>query len=317
MRYVPSNPLDVVDGDGVHLLANRLQFLDRQTVKEHVQNLARDRIRCFDRQRKTAGEVILRFRQLTLTDPLALQAPELVDDQPEHFARRFRTRVRLGFEIARLLERVELRLRAVGEAALGPKHLVEPVAAFAAEDADREVHSHVIRVLPRNPQMPDPHFGLDRVGFVDHDHATARLGRFHERLRLHVALRPVAEYLLRGRERLFGGHVADDCEDGVVRHEIFLLKRREVIVGNRAERVGRTALRQAVRMEPVHHPIEYRVRDVLGILKADLQSRERLLFLAVDFGGGKRGVARHVRQHAHSGLEAVLHDHDAHLTEIG
>ena len=47
------------------------------------------------------------------------------------------------------LQRVDVGRRAVGEAALGSQHAVQAVAAFAAEDLDREVERHVVRVLAR------------------------------------------------------------------------------------------------------------------------------------------------------------------------
>src|SRR3989442_7625879 len=48
--------LDVVHGDGIDPLADVLQLVDRQTVKEHVHDLHGDRLRRLDRQREAAGD---------------------------------------------------------------------------------------------------------------------------------------------------------------------------------------------------------------------------------------------------------------------
>jgi len=98
--------------------------------------------------------------EAVLADPLALQPPELVDNQPQHFAGRVRPRVGLGLEVAAVLQRVHVGLRAIGEPALGAQHLVQPVAPLAPEDADGEVDRHVIRMRPRDSEVSDPHFGL-------------------------------------------------------------------------------------------------------------------------------------------------------------
>ena len=60
-------------------------------------------------------------------------------------------------------------LRAVGQAALGAQHLVQPVAALAAENPDGQVERHVVRVVARDAELPDAHFGLHRVRLVDDD----------------------------------------------------------------------------------------------------------------------------------------------------
>ena len=148
-RYCARDALDVVRRDRVDALAEGLQLVQIEPVEHRVQDLQRDRARRLDGQREAAGEVRLRVRQLAFGHPLALQAPELVDDQPQRFAGRLGPRVGVGDDVAGVLERVDVGRRAVGQAALGPQHAVQAVAAFAAEDLDREVERQVVRVLAR------------------------------------------------------------------------------------------------------------------------------------------------------------------------
>src|SRR5207245_4898035 len=102
-----------------------------------------------------AGEVRLGVGELALSDAISLEAPELVDDQPQHFTGRLRARVRLRLDVAAPLERVEARLRAVGQPTLGALHLMQAIAAFAAEDPDGQVQRHVVRALARAADVAD------------------------------------------------------------------------------------------------------------------------------------------------------------------
>ena len=252
-----------------------------------------------------------------LTDAVALDPPELVSNQPQDLAGRFRSRVRLGFDVAAPLQRIEARLRAVGQTAFGPKHLVQPVAALAPGDADGEIDRHVVRMRSRDSEMADPDLRLHRVRLVDHDHPPRRVRRLNERFGRQIFLVPIAEHFFRGRERFLGGHVADDRQDGVVRREVAAVKGEQVVARQRSERLRRAVGRHAVRMESVHQPIEDRVGDVLGILEADLETRQHLLPLSFDFSGGERRLARQLGQHAHAFLETVLHHDHVAEREVG
>ncbi len=50
----------------------------------------------------------------------------------------------------------------------------------------------------------------------------------------------------------------------------------------------------AVRMKPVDQPIEDHAGEIVGIVVADLQARQDLLTLPLDFLGGERRMAREV-----------------------
>ena len=79
-----------------------------------------------------------------------------------------------GQEIAALLERVHVGLRAIGQTALRAQDVVETVAPLAAQNPDGEVDGHVVRMLARNADVADPDFGLHRVRLVDHDQPPRR-----------------------------------------------------------------------------------------------------------------------------------------------
>jgi len=127
--------LDVVDGDRVDAIAEVLQLLDGEPVENHVQHLHRNRVGRLDGQREAAREIRLRIGELASAHPLALQAPEFVDDEPQHFPCRLGSRVGLRSEVAALLQRAHVGLRAVGQPTFCAQHLVKPIAAFAAQDA--------------------------------------------------------------------------------------------------------------------------------------------------------------------------------------
>ena len=85
------------------------------------------------------------------------------------------------------------------------------------------------------------------------------------------APRPLAERALGAGERLFGGDVADDGEDGVVGAEPLLVERQQIVARDaRRSTLGVPESRPAVRMEPVDQPIEHDVGEELRILVADL-----------------------------------------------
>ena len=233
---------------------------------ERTFSLHGDRVRRLDRQREAAGRYAF-ASDIALADAIALQPPELVDDEPQHFAGRRRACVRLGFEVAALLEHVEVRLRAVCQPTGRAQHLMQAVAALAAEDPDGEVHRHVIRMVARDADVADADFRLHRVRLVHDDDPARRLRRLRERRRPDVLALPVGEHAPDARERLPRLDVADDGEDRVVGPEILLVEAEHVVAGDRRERLWRAALRQSVRMETVDEPVEDRVGQERRILK--------------------------------------------------
>jgi hypothetical protein len=248
---------------------------------------------------------------------LTLQPPELVDDQPQHFTGGLGARVRFGFEIPGVLQRVHVCLGAVGQPPLCPQDLMQAVAALAAQDADGQVHGHVIRMFPRNPDVTDPYFGLHGIGLVDDDDPPRRIGRRDEQLRRQIPFFPVTKNLLRRIERFVGGDVADDCQDRAVGDEMTVVKRDEIVAGDAGDGLRRAGLGQAVGMKAIHESIEHRIGDVLRIIKTHTQARQHLLALAIDLRLREPGMSRHVRQHPHGGFEAVLHDDHMQERQVG
>ena len=143
-------------------------------------------------------------------------------------------------------------------------------------------------------------------------------GGVDERARPATSLRSQSpNTFLTAVERFLGGHVADDGEDRVVGHEILLVERDDVVPRDAVDASRRAGLRHAVGMEAVDEPIEHGVGDVLGILEADLQAGQHLLPLAIDLLRRERRMPRHVRQHAHAGVEAVLHHDHVEEGQVG
>jgi hypothetical protein len=70
-------------------------------------------------------------------------------------------------------------------------------------------------------------------------------------------------------------------------------------------------------VKAVDEAIEHGVGDVVRVFKADAQTRQRLLPLAIDLGRRERRVAHHVGQHPQTRLEAVLHHHHVQEGQIG
>ncbi len=220
--------------------------------------------------------------ELALERPLALQARELVHHQAQHLAGRLGARVGFRDEVAGLLAGFGVRRGTVGQPALGPQHVVQPVRAFAAEDLHREVPRQVVGMLPRNRQHADANLGLHRVRLVDDDDATGGRRRFDRLGRRDIRARPAAEHALGRRERLVARHVADDRQDHVVRDEVALVVRLQILARDPRQRLGRAAARQAIRMEAVDEAIEQHAGHVVGVVAVDLQRGDGLLLLAID-----------------------------------
>ena len=62
---------------------------------------------------------------------------------------------------------------------------METVAAFAAENLDREIQRQIVGVLSRQREVADPDLGLDGAGAVDDDDAAGWRRRV-DRLRRHA-----------------------------------------------------------------------------------------------------------------------------------
>ena len=72
-QVFPRDALDVVWRYGIDALAVGLQLVEVETVEDGVEHLQRDGARRLDRQRKAAGQVGLRVRELAVLHPLTLQ----------------------------------------------------------------------------------------------------------------------------------------------------------------------------------------------------------------------------------------------------
>src|SRR3989304_3851158 len=86
---------------------------------------------------------------------------------------------------------IPITWRSIWPFALGPQHLMQTVAPFAAEDANGQIERHVIGMVARNADVPHADFRLHRIGFVDDDHAARRIRRLDEPLARHFARLPV------------------------------------------------------------------------------------------------------------------------------
>ena len=185
---------------------------------------------------------------------------------------------------------------------------MEPIAAFAAQNANGEIHGHVVAVVSLNTDVAHANLGLHGIGLVDQDHPPGRIGRVDELVDVNVAPLPVREHVLGGRQRFLRRDVADDGEDGVVGREVLVVKRDEIVTRDGGNRVGRAGFRHAIRVEPEHQPVEDGVGDERRILEADLKVRQQLLALPIDLRRRERRMARDIGQHSQPDLEAVLHD---------
>ena len=115
---------------------------------------------------------------------------------------------------------------------------MQPVAAFAAEDLDREVERQVVRVPARQADVADADLGLDRAGPIDDDDAPRRRWRIRRRGGGVSTRAPVAERPLGAGKRLFVVDVADDREDRVVGAEVRLVERHEVVARDAGDRLS-------------------------------------------------------------------------------
>ena len=277
--------LDVLGGDAIDLLRVVGEVLQVEAVEDRVQHLQRDRVGRLDGQREVAGEERLRRVQLALVDRLLLQADELVDGQPKGLDRRLGPGIGVRDDGPGPLERVHLGRGAVGEAAIGAQHALQPVAAFAAEDLHRQVERHVVLVSAADGELADADLGLDRAGSIDDDDATGRVGRIRRGRRRHVALRPVAERLGHRRHGGVDAHVADEGDQRVVRVVPAPVERHEIVARQRRHRVRRPVARLAVGMEAEDQALDHRAGHVVRILVAHLQRRQQLLALPLELLG--------------------------------
>ena len=108
---------------------------------------------------------------------------DLVDDEPQRLAGRLRARVGLGDDVARVLQRVEVGRRAVGQPALGAQDAVQPVARLRRRGSSSRCRAPGSRGAGAAGDVADADLGLDRAGPVD-DHDAAGRRRRLVRLRL-------------------------------------------------------------------------------------------------------------------------------------
>ena len=163
---------------------------------------------------------------------------------------------------------------------------------------------------PRQRDMSGMNDGLDRPRPVDDDEPARRLRDvLHLRGGRERAPLPVAERALHPGERLVRRHVADHRHHRIVRQIVGAVERHQVIARDGPDRGRRSALRHAVRVEPVDQPVEDDAGDVGWIVVADLKSRQNQVALPLDLGGREGRPARHVGEQVECEVEAVLH-HD-------
>ncbi len=120
---------------------------------------------------------------------------------------------------------MKVGLRAIGEAAVRAQDTVETIATFPTEDLEREVEREIVGMLAWHTDVPDPDLGLHRARTIDHDHPARRRRDLRSAGGRHVGACPVAERALGAGEGFLRGHVTDDRQDGVVRHEPALVER--------------------------------------------------------------------------------------------
>ena len=154
-----------------------------------------------------------------------------------------------GFETAGELQVIEGRVGAVGPAVLLAQVLEEPSGEAAAERGVEHIESGKIGRVARRPGVLDDDVALHRAGAIDEMDGDAFDLRQGGQLQLRdVAGRPLAERLLQERQDDLHLHVADDRERGVVRQEVRLVKRDEILARDRLHGLGRAVV--AVGMLP-------------------------------------------------------------------
>ena len=100
MQEAAGDALYLVRRHAAHALREGLQLLERQLVEQLIEHLRGDGVGRLDRQREVPGQIGLRAFELAVVDALALQPPELVDRQPQHFGGRIGPRIGLRDDTA-------------------------------------------------------------------------------------------------------------------------------------------------------------------------------------------------------------------------
>ena len=248
-----------------------------------------------------SGKLPVRYACASASSPLlhalALQAPELVHHQPQRFAGHFRARVGVGNDVARVLEGIDVRRRAIGQPAIRAQHTVQPVAAFTAEDVDREIERQVVLVPARKAHVADADLGLHRARPIDDHDTPCRRGRIDGLGHGRLGFAPLAERPFGAGKRLFVADVPDDGENRVVGAEPGLVERDEIVPGDARDRIRSARVRAAVGMESVDQPVEHHPGDVVRVLVADLEPRQDLLTLSLELLRRELRVSRQVRHH--------------------
>ena len=194
---------------------------------------------------------------------------------------------------------------------------MQAIGTLAPENPDGQVERHVVRMIASYPDMSGAHFGLHGVRPVDDDHAARGVGRRGERVGRHRAALPVPERALDALEGLVHREVADNRHDRIVRHEVALVKRDDIVPRDGGDRFRRSRLRHAIGMQAVDQPVEHGVRDELRIFEADFHARQHLLPAALDFLRRERRAPREIGEHAQAEAQAVLHHDHVDEAEIG
>ena len=205
---------------------------------------------------------------------------------------------------------VHVGLRAVGQPALGPQHLMQAIAALAAEDADGQIERHVVGVVARDADGPDADLGLHGIGLVDDDHAARRRRRLDEPLarppRATPSRRrpssPCRTLPRPSRRRQSRGWrcSARSTSDGTRRRSFRVIP---------ASVSGVPVSGMPYGLKPYTSRSNTAFATYSGSSRLTCRQRQHLLPLPIDFLGRERRALDHVGQHPHAGLEAVLH-HD-------
>ena len=109
---------------------------------------------------------------------------------------------------------------------------MQPVRPFATEYAKRQVDRHIVAMVPLDTQVPDPNLGLHSPRHIDDDHPTSRWRWLDGRRRRNLRARPAAERTLGRSERFLRRDITDDPENHVVRNEVGLVVRLQILTGD-------------------------------------------------------------------------------------